>query len=208
MKHRTVSLLALLSLGLGVPSIATHAATPVCGRLCTGSWHLDAEASTDADEALEDALDDYKEEKIRIRVPRDGDLASLEKAELEESLGPLRRRPRREELQGELKRRLDIPALLRVSQDGRELRIDEGRGGPRRFDLEESYSRVDSLGTAEVKAKLSGNSFTITEKYGKGRSNSETYTVEAKTGLLVVTRSFTRPALPLLLIRSVYKPAP
>ena len=201
-------LLPLLALMLGAFPLAAHSATPLCGRLCATAWQLDAEASTDADEALEDALDEYKEEKLRLRSPRNGDLASMEKAEMEESLGPLRRRPAREALREELKHRLAIPTSLRISQDGKELRVDEGRSNPRRFDLDEAYSRVDSLGTAEVKSRLSGNTFTVTEKYGKGRSNREDYVVEAKTDRLVVTRSLSRPALPALIVRSVYKPAP
>ena len=208
MKLRTVTWLLTSALGLGLPLVAAQAATPACTRLCAVAWQLDPLTSSDADEALEDALDEYKEEKIRIRSTRSGDYSSMANAEMDESLGPLRRRPPRDELREELKRRLAIPTSLHISQDGKELRVNEGRGSPRRFDLDESYSRVDSLGTAEVKAKLAGNTFTITEKYGKGRSNREDYVVEAKTDRLVVTRTLSRPALPELIVRSVYKPAP
>ncbi|MEY4761909.1 MAG: hypothetical protein RLZZ200_1765 [Pseudomonadota bacterium] len=208
MKQRIAPWLAAAAMGLVAFVPVARSASPVCARLCANAWTLDAEASTDAEEALEDALDEYKEEELRLRGPRGSDMASIEKAEMEESLGPLQRRPRREELHAELKQRLVIPASLRISQDGQEFRIDEGRGGPRRFDLEEPYSRVDSFGTARISARLSGNSFTVAEKYRRGRSNTEAYAVDAKSGMLVVTRTLTRQSMPHLVVRSVYRPAP
>lgn len=204
-RYRTLTavILAVGSLLLG----SSFAATPACGRLCATAWKLDVAASTDVADAIEDALDDYKEEKIkRRRTPSGSDYAAIAKAEMDESLGPLRQRPIREELREEVTRRLVIPETLKISQDEDELRIDEGRSTPRRFDLRESYSRVDSLGTAEIKARWTGGSFVVTEDYRKGRSNREAYAVDAKSGLLTVTRTLSRPALPKIVVQSLYRP--
>lgn len=199
--------LALCGLGLLLPLSAAQAGTPVCGRLCATNWALDPAASTDADEALDDAMDDYKDEKLKRRRAPSGDYAAIAKAELDDSLGPMRQRPVREELRQELQRRLDIPKTLHVTQDGNNLLLDEGRGTPRRFDLDESYSRVDSVGTAEVKSRWSSGSFTVTEDYRKGRSNREAYAVDGKGDRLVVTRTLSRPGLPKIVVKSVYRPA-
>lgn len=199
--------LVLCGLGLGLSMTATHAGTPACGRLCEGSWKLDPAASSDPEEVLDDAMDEYKEEKVKRRRAPSGDFAAMAKAELDESLGPLRQRPQREQLRDELKRRLEIPATLRITLDGSTLLLDEGRGNPRRLDLKEAYSRVDSLGTAEVKTRWSGGGFQISENYRKGRSNKEAYTLDRKGELLVVTRTLSRPALPTLTVKSVYRPA-
>jgi hypothetical protein len=117
-------------------------------------------------------------------------------------------RPLREELRTQLTRLLVIPASLRLSLEGDEMRIDEGRGSPRRFDLGESYSRVDDLGTAEVSAQLQSDGFRIREKYRKGRgSNREAYQIETRTDRLVVTRTIERPKMPDIVLRTVYRPA-
>jgi hypothetical protein len=199
----------LLTLLLGASlALDVGAAPPVCGRLCA-AWQLDPAASSDPKAAIDTAVTAYKEEKPKRRRAPGSDFASLARAELEESLGPMRERPMREELREELTHLLVIPGSLRISLEGDEVRIDEGRGGPRRFDLGESYSRVDDLGTAEVSAQFQGNGFRIREKYRKGRgSNRETYQIEARTDRLVVTRTIERPKMPDIVVRSVYRPAP
>jgi hypothetical protein len=207
MPRRTRWPLGLCAPLLGFMFTAAHAGTPPCGRLCDVAWQLDEAASTDTEDALDDAIDEYKEEKPRRRRAPSGDYAAIAKAELDDSLGPLRQRPMREELREELKRLLVIPTTLRIKQDGSEISLDEGRGNPRHLDLADSYSRVDSLGTAEVKARLAGGAFVITENYRKGRSNKEAYAVEAKGDRLVVTRTLSRPALHTIVIKSVYHPA-
>jgi hypothetical protein len=200
---------ALLALLLGATiALEAGAATPVCGRLCA-AWQLDAAASSDPQAAIDTAVAAYKEEKPKRHRAPASDFAALARAELEDSLGPMHERPMRDELRKELTQLLVIPGSLRIILVGDEVRIDEGRGGPRRFDLGESYSRVDDLGTAEVSAQLQGTGFRIREKYTKGRgSNRETYQIEARTDRLVVTRTIERPKMPNLVVRSVYQPAP
>jgi hypothetical protein len=184
------------------------AAPPVCGRLCA-AWQLDPAASSDPQAAIDTAVTAYKEEKPKRRRAPGSDFAALARAELEDSLGPMHERPMRDELRSDLTHLLVIPGSLRISLAGEEVRIDEGRGGPRRFDLGESYSRVDDVGTAEVSAQFQSGSFSVREKYKKGRgSNREVYQVEARTDRLVVTRTIERPKMPDIVLRSVYRPAP
>lgn len=199
--------LALCGTILGMALASAHAGAPSCGRLCDVDWRLDETASTDVEDALDDAIDEYREEKPKRRRSPGSDYEAIAKAELEESLGPMRQRPAREALREELQRLLVIPPSLRIKQDGKELRLEEGRGSPRRFDLDESYSRVDSVGTAEVSTRLTAGNFVITENYRRGRSNREAYAVDPKGDRLVVTRTLSRPAMPTLVVKSVYKPA-
>jgi hypothetical protein len=191
-----LSLLALPALAGGVPA---------CGRLCA-AWQLDAAASTDPQAAIDDAVDEYKEEKPRRRRASPSDFSALAKAELDESLGPMHERPFRDELRAELTRRLVIPETLRVSQEGGEIRLDEGRGAPRRFDLEEPYSRVDSLGTAQISAKFQGGNLTIREDYKKKGANREVYSLDTRSDRLTVTRTIQRPSMPDIIVKSIYRP--
>lgn len=197
--------LPLAALALGLVLAAPAGAVPSCGALCAG-WQLDPSASADPKAAIDTALAGYKEEKPRRRRPPPSDFAGLAKAELDDSLGPMHERPMRDELRQQLTRQLTVPETLHISQAGDEILIDEGGKSPRRFDLEESYSRVDSVGTAEVSARLSGNSFTVRENYKRGRDNRETYEFDAHTDRLVVTRTIARPSMPKLVLKSVYRP--
>jgi hypothetical protein len=201
-RHPLVALVAGATLALDA------SASPACGRLCA-AWQLDAAASGDPQAAVDSAVAAYKEEKPKRRHAPGSDLAALAKAELDDSLGPMRERPLREELRQQLAGLLVIPPTLRISQAGDEILLDEGRHSPRHFDLDESYSRVDDLGTAEVTAQLKSDGFTVREKYNKGRgSNRETYQLEAKTDRLIVTRTVARPKMPDLVLRSIYRPMP
>jgi hypothetical protein len=198
----------LVALLLGTSLVLDASAAPVCGRLCA-SWQLDAAASGDPQAAIETAVAAYKEEQPKRHRYFGSDIAALTKAELEDSLGPMRERPMRDELRKDLTRLLVLPATLRISQSGDELRLDEGRGGPRSFDLDEPYSRVDEMGTAEISAQLKRDGFSIREKYRKGRgSNREAYQLEPRTDRLVVTRTVSRPKMPDIVLRSIYRPAP
>jgi hypothetical protein len=196
----------LLALGLGLGCVtALQAATPECARLCT-AWQLDEAASGDPVAAINVALAGYKEEKLRRRPAPPSDLAGLARSELDDSLGPLRQRPQREELREQLTHLLVIPQQLRVRVEGDEVLIDEGRGAPRRFDPDEPYSRIDALGTAKISAQWQHGSFVIREGYKRSRNNRETYVVDPHGDRLVVTRSVERPAMPDLILRSVYRP--
>ena len=198
---------ALSGLLLGIVLATNADAAPTCGRLCA-AWQLDAEASTDAKAAIDTAVAGYKEEKPKRRRGSPSDFASLAKAELDDSLGPMRERPMREELHKELTHLLVIPESLRISLEGDDVLVDQGHGGPRRFDLDDSWSRVDELGTAEISAKLGSGGFVVREKYKRGRSNREAYVVDTHNDRLVVTRTIVRPKMPDIVLRSVYRPAP
>ena len=185
---------------------AAVAATPACGKLC-GRWQLDPAASNDPAAAIASAAAAYKEEKPRRHHAAPSDLAGLANAELDESLGPMRTRPQREELRTELTRLLVIPLQLKFSIDGEDVLIDEGRGSPRRFTPDEPYSRVDEHGTAQITAQWQRGSFLIRENYKKKGDNRETYALEPKGERLVVTRTIQRPSMPDLTIHSYYRPA-
>jgi hypothetical protein len=149
----------------------------------------------------------YKEEKLRRRRSTPSDLAGMAKAELEESLGPMRARPVREDLKTELTHLLVIPPQLTLRQDGEDMLIDIGHGGPRRFTPDEPYSRVDDHGTAQITVKWQGGAFVVRENYKRKGSNRETYALDPKTRNLLVTRTIERPSMPDLVLRSVYRPA-
>jgi len=206
---RSIPLLRpLVALLLGASLVLDAGAAPACGRLCA-AWQLDAAASGDPQAAIDTAVAAYKEEQPKRRRFSGSDIAALTKAELEDSLGPMRERPMRDELRKDLSRLLVIPATLRISQSGDEVKLDEGRGGPRSFDLDEAYSRVDEVGTAEISAQLKSDGFSVREKYKKGRgSNREAYQLEPRTDRLIVTRTVSRPKMPDIVLRSIYRPMP
>lgn len=200
----------LRAVGIGglvaLASVSAHAEAPACGKLCA-RWQLDVQASTDPAAAIATAVAAYKEEKLKRHHSPPSDLAGMAKAELEESLGPMRARPQREELRTELTHLVVIPAQLRLAMDGEDMLIDEGHGGPRRFTPDEPYSRVDDHGTAEITVKWQRGSFVVRENYKKKGSNRETYALDPKGEHLIVTRSIERPSMPDLVLRSVYNPA-
>lgn len=197
----------------GLMSLAGAAALPQaalaqalrCDKLCA-SWTLDPGASTDISAAIDAAVESYKEEKVRR--PRSGsDIESMARAELEEGLGPMRSRPQREELRTQLQGQLKVPERVRLAVDDDVVLVDEGGKAPRRFEPGQPYSRVDSIGTAKITIRLQGSVFEVTENYGKGRSNRESYAMAPKGGQLIVTRTLARPGMKDIKIISVYTPA-
>ena len=198
-----VCLLALAWLAGG--SGAAMAAVVPCGKLC-GVWTLVETESTDVAAVIADAVAGYKEEKIRTVRHRSADLAVMAQAELEESLGPLRMRPQRDDLHKQQTQQLVIPEHLRVSLAEAIVVVDEQRSSPRRFEAGEPYSRVDSIGTAKITIRRQPDELLVSEDYGRSRSNRELYKVAPKGNRLVVTRTVERPGLKTLIVRSVYAP--
>ena len=150
--------LAWLAGGLGT----ALAAQAPCGKLC-GSWALVEAESSDVAAVIADAVAGYKEEKIRTVRHRSADLAVMAQAELEESLGPLRMRPQRDDLHKQLTQQLVIPEHLRVSLAETIVVVDEQRGSPRRFEAGEPYSRVDSIGTAKITIRRQPDDLLVSE---------------------------------------------
>jgi hypothetical protein len=206
--RQSSSLLLAGMLALAGPALLAQTAQAQslrCDKLCA-SWVLDAAASTDVAAAIDAAVDTYKEEKVR-RIRSGNDIASLERAELEEGLGPMRLRPQREELRTQLQHQLKVPAQLRLSLNDDVVLVDEGGTSPRRFEPGQPYSRVDSIGTAKITIRLQGSVFEVVENYGKGRSNRESYAAADKGARLTVTRTLSRPGMKDIKIQSVYAPA-
>ena len=186
------------------PGTALAAQAP-CAKLC-GSWSLVEAESSDVAAVIADAVASYKEEKIRTVRHRSADLAVMAQAELEESLGPLRMRPQRDDLHKQLTQQLVIPEHLNVRLADAVVVLDEQRGSPRRFEAGEPYSRVDSIGTAKITIRRQPDELLVSEDYGRSRSNRELYKVAPKGNRLVVTRTIERPGLKTLSVRSVYAP--
>ena len=194
--------ICLVLLSVVVPT--GHASTPVCGRLCA-RWELDAAASDNPITAIDKALLSYKEEKPRRRhMP--SDITGMANAELDESLGPFRQRPQKDELREQLSQVLVIPPAVAIRVDGDEIIVEAGRS-TRRFEPGEPYSRVDKIGTAEITAKWQHEGFQVRESYKKGRDNREAYTFDAKSERLIVTRTIDRPSLPTITVKSIYHAA-
>lgn len=206
--RQSSSLLLAGMLALAGPALLAQTAQAQslrCDKLCA-NWVLDAAASTDVSAAIDAAVASYKEEKVR-RIRSGNDIASLERAELEEGLGPMRSRPQREELRTQLQQQLKVPGQLRLSVNDDVVLVDEGGTSPRRFEPGQPYSRVDSIGTAKITIRLQGSVFEVVENYGKGRSNRESYAAADKGARLTVTRTLSRPGMKDIKIQSVYAPA-
>lgn len=189
------------------PVLAPASPAMTCEALCGTAWQLDPAASDDPAAAIQTAVLAYKEEKPRRPRGFTSDLDSLARAEDEASLGPMFLRPRRDELRLELVRRLTIPEQVRISVVGEDVLVDEARGSPRRFTPGEPHARVDSQGTATIRAVWNRKTLVIREDYGRSVSNRETYALDSHGLQLIVTRVLERPKMPNITLHSVYRRA-
>ncbi len=194
-----IALLLLLPL-----AALARTAPPAC-KPC-GSWQIDGATSEAVEPALDAALAKYKPPKPKRFRGHYGDVASETEAEfnnsLEERFGPRDRTKLREDLL----RQLAAPAQFSLRQDGDDIVIEPAGGYRRRVTPGEPHARVDELGTAEIVTTWRGAQLTITEKYRERKTeNREVYSLDAAKGLLLVTRSVTRPGLPTVVVHTTYQ---
>jgi hypothetical protein len=189
-------------------------ATPAtgCGNLC-GRWQLDTTLSVPAAPAIDAALSTYKDPRAR-RVPRavrgrEGPQIETNADRIQDtdewSLGPIHDRPQRGELRTELISLLNVPAQLSLDAKGTDILIQGDSQAARRLSPGTPKARVNSIGLAKINASWKSNRLTITERYDKKRTYSETYVLQGTDGTLIVTREVQRPGLKALKIQSVYR---
>jgi hypothetical protein len=200
---RLVVLVALFGLA------ATAAAAPApleCGPLC-GRWTLDVAASDPVEARLDAALAAYRESLEPRPVGDDPkNLRAAAEVELRESLGPIKKRPDRDELREQLLAVLKPPETLQVTLAGPDVLIGADDRYVRRYSPGVPHSRVDAFGTAKITAAITPGRFTINERYDRQREYLETYAVQRADGSLLVERQVTRPGMTPLRLRAVYRP--
>jgi hypothetical protein len=196
------TLLAALLL-MSLPA-SPASAPPGCAWLC-GKWVLDTETSDSVPQVLDSSLANYKEPKPqRGRMPPADDPLRTMQIEAEESIGPILRRPFKDELRAELLALMTPPRTLTIGEKDNEV-ILQGTGPlQRRFTPGRSHSRVDSLGTAKIRISWKADALVISERYDGKRNQTETYALR-KDGMLLVTQQVQRPGTKPIKVRTFYR---
>lgn len=196
-------LIAALLIITALPVLAAPAPSG-CGTLC-GSWQLDAGSREAALAAVEASLAKYKDPRpTRQSMPSANDPIEGIRAEMENSLGPIQRRPGREGLKAELLPRVMPPEKLVIEARGTDIILRTPERSERRLSPGVSHARVDAEGTAKIQCSWSDGKLIVSDKYDRRRQSIETYAVQRKDGTLVVTLEMRRPGLKALRIHSVY----
>jgi hypothetical protein len=175
-----------------------------CAWLC-GKWVMDPATSDSVTAVLDASLANYKEPKPqRGRMPPPDDALRTMQIEAEESIGPILRRPFKDELHAELKALMTPPQTLTIAEKDSEV-ILQGTGPfQRRFTAGRSHSRVDSLGTARISVSWKADALVISERYDGKRNQVETYALR-KDGTLLVTQQVQRPGTKPIKLRTFYR---
>jgi len=200
MKPVASLLVLLLILAVAPAGAADGGACPPCGE-----WQLDVAASDSADAAIDAAMARYKPPRPKRYRPHYGDIASETEAEFQASLDERQGPRERERLRKELAALVASPERFTLTQDGGDVVIEPAGGYRRRVSPGQPHARVDELGTARIEARWRGNTLTISEEYRRRTENREVYALDARKGLLKVTRSVRRPGLPAVVVHSTYR---
>lgn len=183
--------------------MAASVDAPACAALC-GRWTLDAAASDPVATRLDAAMATYKEPRERhVPTARADDTIGGVVAEMERSIGPILNRPHGTDLRAELLPQVTPPPALTLAGDDKDILVT-APGHVRRFTPGRPHARVDAIGTARIEVSWKSGALVISEKYGRGRRSSETYSLRRTDGALLVTREVRRPGLKALRIQAVY----
>lgn len=148
---------------------------PGCAWLC-GNWVLDAQRSDTTGAVVDSGLEKYKEPSGSRRSPPPGAFNEPgSKAEF------------REQLLVEL---APPPAIV-LAERGDEILIKVEGNPDRRIYPGEPHSRVDSRGTAKLRADWKKDALVISESYSSKHEQTETYALQPD-GTLLLTRVFER----------------
>lgn len=175
-----------------------------CDTLC-GTWVLDPVRSDAVEPLVEAALEKYKPPRARrprLPEPENGAQA-VAKAEMERSLEELLEPPGVIEMRKDLLQAMRAPPTVRISSRNAEILIGAGEFPDRIVEPDRPHSRVDALGTAEIKTRWKSGALVITEKYDRKRELEESYTLQGD-GSLAVVREIERPGIRNIRAQAIY----
>lgn len=199
---RTAALLMMLALAPVLP-----AATAPCDSVC-GQWQLEAGTAPTAEAVVDAALARYSGPRMPARQRAPNTLEGAARADMERAIGPIDDRLPHQELRAELLRLLQVPAQLKIRQQGADMVLENPGNGARRFSPGVSHARVDADGTAIIRAVLKPRRLTITETYARKRRNGEDYSVDREGNRLTVVRELRRPGLAPVRLEVHYRRVP
>jgi hypothetical protein len=150
---------------------------PGCAWLC-GNWVFDATRSDASEPVVDAALEKYKEPSGSRRSPQAG--ASFDSPD------------GKAEFRAKLLADIKPPAALVLGERGDEILIKIEGVPDRRIFPGEPHSRVDSQGTAKIRADWKKDALVIEERYSGKHGQVETYALQSD-GTLLLTRVFERP---------------
>jgi hypothetical protein len=185
MKRTTGAWLLLL---VALPVLARES-PPGCAWLC-GDWVFDAPRSDASEAVVDTALEKYKEPSGSRRSPQPGAIFD----------GPQSKADFRARLMAEI----TPPAALVLGERGSEVLIKVAGVPDRRIFPGEPHSRVDSHGTAKIRADWKKDALVIDEHYSSKHGQTETYALQPD-GTLLVTRVFERPGAKPMRQRLAYR---
>jgi hypothetical protein len=203
----TSKLLPAFALMATLAAHGVFAAAPTgCASLC-GDWQLDPAASDTPEQVLDSAFANFKEPRVRhMHVSADGsNLGALGQAADEAALGPVLDRPRRQELRDELRAMLRQPQQLRLTARDNDVVISADGRSAQSLTPGEPHVRVDRYGTAKINVRWRGASLSVSEIYDRRNQQEKTYAVRGADGALQLLQVITRPGLPRITVRSVYR---
>jgi hypothetical protein len=200
--RHAAAFLLIIPLSMG---IAHAAAPPACASLC-GDWRLDATASDAPERVLDAAFALFKDPRPKRLRNMSGNesLEALGRAADEEAMGPMLDRPRRKELREELQQALRQPRQLAIGTQAAAIRIASDGQSPYSLTPGENHARMDRYGTARVETRWHGAQLAISERYDRRNQQQTTYSV-GRDGALQILQVITRPGLPRVTLRSVYR---
>jgi hypothetical protein len=179
----------VLLLLVALPVWATEM-PPGCAWLC-GSWAFDAARSDTSEAVVEAALEKFKETSGSRRSPPAG--------------GALYSGPQtRAEFRTQLLAEIAPPASLVLGERENEILVRIGDSFDRRIFPGEPHSRVDSLGTAKIRAEWKKDALVIDERYSGKHGQTETYALQPD-GSLQLTRVFERAGIKPMRQRLYYR---
>jgi hypothetical protein len=202
----TSKLLPVFALMAALAAPCAFASAPLgCASLC-GEWRQDSGASDSPDSVLDAAFAKFKDPRPRrMREPVGDNLGEMGQAVDEFALGPLIDRPRRKELRDELQAMLRQPRQLQISARGADVLISADGQTALSLTPGEPHARVDRYGTAKISVRWRGSQLVISESYDRRNRQEKTYALHGSDGSLQLLQVITRPGLPRVTLRSVYR---
>jgi len=138
-------------------------------------------------------------------MPVGGTMGEMGQAADAQALGPILDRPRRQELREELQAMLRQPHKLRLAASDNDVLISADGRTAASLMPGEPHVRVDRYGTAKIEVRWRSSTLAISEIYDRRNQQETTYGLRNADGTLQVVQVITRPGLPRIMVRSVYR---